>query len=162
MPTRTVLLVLPVVTIPLPLAQQARTPQDQLHVLRVVPTHTVLPVPPVVTILLPLVQQAHMPRAQLRVLRVVPTHTVLLVNPVVTILQPLAQQARTPREQLHVQPVLLLPTLPPSLVHLIRTVLLPLAILEDGSTLVDALPVNQSRTALRRMPSHVPAQLRHV
>ena len=114
------------------------------------------------TILLPLVQQARTPQEQLRVLRVVPTHTVLLVNPVVTILQPLAQQARTPREQLNVQPVPLLPTLLPSLVHLIRTVLLPLAILEDGSTLVYALPVNQSRTALRLTSSPVPVQLRHV
>ena len=108
------------------------------------------------------VRQVHMHLEQLRVLRVLPTHTVLPVPPVATILQPLAQQARTPREQLHVQPVLLLPTLPPSLVHLIRTVLLPLAILEDGSTLMYALPVNQSRTALRLMLSRVPVQLRHV
>ena len=124
--------------------------------------HTVSPVPLLVTTPLPLVQQVRTPQEQLRVLRVVPTHTVLLVNPVVTILQPLAQQARTPREQLHVQPVLLLPTLLPSLVHLIRTVLLPLAILEDGSTLVYALPVNQSRTALRLLLSRVPAQPHHV
>ena len=128
----------------------------------VVPIRTVLLVLPVVTIPLPLAQQARTPQEQLRVLRVVPTHTVLLVNPVVTILQPLAQQARTPQEQLHVQPVLLLPTLPPSLVHLIRTVLLLLAILEHGSTLEYALPVNQSTMALRLTPSHVPAQLRHV
>ena len=62
-----------------------------------------------------------------------------------------------------VVPVLLLPTLPPSLVHLIRTVLLPLAILEDGSTLERVkMPVNQSQTVLRLMLSPVPAQLRHV
>ena len=89
---------------------------------------------------------------QLLVLCVKMANTVLLVNPVVTILQPLAQQARTPREQLHVQPVLLLPTLPPSLVHLIRTVLLPLAILEDGSTLVYALHVVPIRTVLSVLP----------
>ena len=108
-PIRTVLPLLPVVNILLPLAQQARTPQEQLRVLHVVPTHTVLPVLPVVNILLPLVQLARMPRAQplvlllahwqvrmlamkpLLVLHVVPIRTVLLVLPVVIILLPLVQ-----------------------------------------------------------------------
>jgi hypothetical protein len=65
--THTVLPVRQVVTMLLPLAQQARTPQEQLRVLRVVPTHTVLLVNPVVTILLPLAQQARTPQEQLHV-----------------------------------------------------------------------------------------------
>ena len=104
----------------------------RLRAKTVVPIRTVLLANPVVTIQLLLVQQVRMPQDRLRVLHVRLAHTVLPVRPVVTMLLPLARQVRTPREQLRVKTVLLLPTLLPSLVHLLRTVLLSLALWNMG------------------------------